>query len=83
MSNDPIAKRYRRAMNSIATAIDETFNGTKLPKKVVFVMLIAEFGNITDGRVNYISNGDRRDIVVMLKEILARFEGQPEQQGTA
>jgi len=34
-------------------------------------------------RTNYISNADRRDIVVALKEIVARFEGQPELKGRA
>ena len=31
---------------------------------------------------NFISNGaDRRDLVVLFKEMIARFEGQPEVQG--
>jgi len=29
------------------------------------------------------SNADRADVVIMLKEQIARFEGQPEQTGTA
>jgi hypothetical protein len=37
-----------------------------------------------DGRCNYISNGaDRRDIVLLMKEMIARFEGQPEVKGKA
>jgi hypothetical protein len=36
-----------------------------------------------DGRANYISNAKREDIVVLLKEQLARFQGQPEMKGTA
>jgi hypothetical protein len=35
------------------------------------------------GRVNYISNGGRADVVTMLKEITARFEGQAEAKGSA
>jgi hypothetical protein len=36
------------------------------------------------GRANFISNGaDRKDIVVLFKEIIARFEGQPEMKGRA
>jgi hypothetical protein len=34
-------------------------------------------------RVNYVSNGDRADMVVALKEVVARFEGQPRQAGRA
>ena len=32
---------------------------------------------------NYISNADRADVVTLLKEQLARFEGQPEMKGSA
>lgn len=38
----------------------------------------------TDGRCNYISNGaDRNDVVVLMKEMIARFEGQPKMSGRA
>jgi hypothetical protein len=36
-----------------------------------------------DGRANYISNARREDVIVLLKEQLARFEGQPEMKGKA
>jgi len=40
--------------------------------------------NAGDTRCNYISNGaDRKDVVVLMKEMIARFEGQPEMKGTA
>jgi hypothetical protein len=35
------------------------------------------------GRANYISNCVRADVIVMLKEILAQFEGQPNVTGRA
>ena len=41
-----------------------------------FVVLVAEFGRIEGGRVNYISNGERDDMVAMLREYLARLEGR-------
>lgn len=81
-SDNEIQAKYKRDMNELARALDDVFNGNVRPKKVAFVLLISEFG-ITTGRVNYISNGERSDIVTMLKEITARFEGQPEQSGTA
>jgi len=77
-----IQEQYRHDMNTLAKALDTYFNGIDGPKRVAFVLLITGFDNMV-GRVNYISNGQRKDIVVMLKEILARFEGQPEQKGTA
>ena len=77
-----IQERYRREMNTLANVLDEHFNEGKKQKKIAFVLLVTEFGNMK-GRVNYISNGERQDIVTMLKEIVARFEGQPEQSGTA
>ena len=81
--DEQISAKYRKSMNDLAHALDEMFNGTaKGPdRKVMFTLLVGEFH--TDGRVNYISNGQRSDIVLMLKELIARFEGQPETKGTA
>jgi hypothetical protein len=47
------------------------------------VLLVFEFGD-DPGRCNFISNGaDRRDIVTLFKEMIARFEGQLEVSGRA
>jgi hypothetical protein len=35
------------------------------------------------GRCNYVSNANRDDVVMMLKEQIRRFEGQPESTGHA
>jgi hypothetical protein len=65
-------------------ALDETFNVIAGPKTATFVLLTANFGDYEGGRVNYISNGDRADIVAMMKELIARFEGRHSQDtGTA
>jgi len=82
--DDEIIQKWRNRMNHLARFLDEQFNGTAkgLDREVCFVLLTAPF-NVTDGRVNYISNGPREDVVAMLKEIIARFEGQPKQSGTA
>lgn len=80
--SEPIEPRYTREMNTLARVLDDHFNGDERPKRVCFVLLVTEFNNMA-GRVNYISNGKRDEITVMLKEILARREGQPEQTGTA
>lgn len=71
-----IEKEQRALMNGIAQALDSAFNGDRLPKRIAFVLLTAHFGDYEGGRVNYIANGQREDMVSMLKELLARFEGR-------
>jgi hypothetical protein len=81
-----IQPEYRAQMEVIAHALDAAFNGeTRGPaRRTGFVLLVFPFGDAFDGRSNYISNGaDRADIVVLFKEMIARFEGQPEIQGRA
>lgn len=75
----PIQAKFRKSMNAVARAIDEAFNGRRKPNRaprVGFVLLVAEFGKIEGGRVNYISNGERDDMIAMLREYLARAEGR-------
>ena len=72
-------------MEAIARRLDYGFNGDVRgdARKTGFVLLVFPFGD-TSGRANYISNGaDRKDIVVLMREMIARFEGQPEQSGRA
>jgi hypothetical protein len=85
LGDAPIEPEYRDTMNRVAGALDEAFNGVAKGKdrKVGFVLLVFPFG-AEDGRCNYISNGaDRRDIVIMLKEQIRRFEGQPDMERRA
>jgi len=80
-----IEARFRADMNGIVRALDEIFNhGLKGDQREVgFVLLVFPF-NDHEGRCNFISNGaDRKDIVVLFKEMIARFEGQPEMKGKA
>lgn len=83
--SDPIQEQYRQRMTRLAKQIDEGLNGRRRPgKKPVlgFILLTAEFGKIEGGRVNYISNGERADMIAMMREYLARLEGRyvdPEQ----
>jgi hypothetical protein len=85
LGDAPIEDKYHAQMQAIAATLDEFLNGeTKgAARKVGFVLMVFEYGNI-DGRCNYISNGaDRADIVNLMKEMIARFEGQPELKGEA
>jgi len=82
--DDEIEQQYVDQMRKLASIIDAYFNGPKKGKqrKTAFVLLIAPFGD-TDGRVNYVSNGDRKDVTTMMREVIARFEGQAEMKGRA
>ena len=86
LGDGPIQQQYREQMTAVARGLDKVFNGeVKGPaRKTGFVLLVFPFGNAEGERCNFISNGaDRRDIVALMKEMIARFEGQPEVSGRA
>jgi hypothetical protein len=86
LGDAPIEEAYHAEMKAIAAGLDEMFNGdTRAPdKKTGFVLLVFPFGDEEGGRTNFISNAaDRKDIVVLFKGMIARFEGQPETSGRA
>ena len=76
-------------MNTLAGVLNEAFNGELkgTDRKVGFVLLVFPFNEpIEDGRqrCNFISNGaDRKSVVALMREMIARFEGQPELKGHA
>jgi hypothetical protein len=85
LGDAPIEDRHRLMLNTLAMSLDLLFNDGKKGDKrdTGFVLMVFPFGD-HDGRCNYISNGaDREDIVTLMKEMIARFEGQPEVSGTA
>lgn len=85
LGDAPIQPEYHQMMNDVATMLDGIFNGDKKGKdrETGFVLLLFPYGDKT-GRCNFISNGaDRKDLVVLFKEMIARFEGQPEMKGHA
>lgn len=73
----------KNLMQSMAYALDEVLNENGKPKKNGFVLLVFPFDGPEGQRTNYVSNGQRQDIIVALKEIVSRFEGQPHQSGRA
>lgn len=83
MMGAPIEQQHRAMMKDIARALDTVFNGDARPKRVAFCLLVANFGDIQDGRVNYISNAERADMIALAKEWLARVEGAIDAPGTA
>lgn len=85
LGDGPIEAKYHAEMKAIVQALDECFNGKVggPDRKTGFVLMVFPFGDTT-GRCNYASNGAaREDIVVLMKAMIARFEGQPEVSGTA
>lgn len=85
LGDAPIEPRLHEIMNALAQGLDKALNGDAKGKdrKNGFILLVFPFDG-HEGRCNYISNGaDRRDVVVMLKEQVRRFEGQPEMKGRA
>ncbi len=86
LGDEPIDPKYRAMMNEVAEGLDEIFNSTAkgADREVGFVLLVFPFGDVEEGRINYISNGaDRKDVVALMKHQIARFEGQPDVSGTA
>lgn len=66
-------------------SLDVIFNGGAkgADRKTGFILMVFPFADHA-GRCNYMSNGaNRRDVVIMMKEMIARFEGQPEITGRA
>ena len=85
LGDKPIEPSLHADMNALARFTDEYLNEglTGNGRRNGFVILVFPFGDC-DGRCNFISNGaDRNDVVVLMKEMIARFEGQPEVVGHA
>jgi hypothetical protein len=90
LGDAPIEPKYHELMNKLAIGLDEFFNGDDAnpralgkddKRKTGFVLLVFPFGDHS-GRCNFISNGaDRKDVVTLMREMISRFEGQPETKG--
>jgi hypothetical protein len=77
-THGPIDKKYMALMNKMAQIVDKVFNGDRTgeDRTTGFVLLIFPFGDAQQDRINYISNGERKDIIVAMKELIAIFEGR-------
>lgn len=87
LGDAPIQQQYRQQMNAIGDVLHETFNGPDVPiskAKVCFVLMVFQSG-FPDGnhRCNYISTACRKDVITLLREQLAYFEGMPSSTGRA
>ncbi len=64
------------AMQVIAHAIDDYFNGKRHPKRIGFALLVFPTDEPEGSRVNYVSSCSRRDMIAAMKEVVARLEGR-------
>ena len=81
LGDGPIQGEFASTMNAMMQVCDDVFNPGQqgADRKIGVVMLVFPFGteNAEIARCNFISNGARReDLVVLFKEMIARFEGQ-------
>lgn len=85
LGDGPIEEKHRKQMNDLAAFLDKIFNGEVKgeQREIAFVLMCCPFGAGNDGRVNYISNANRADVVTMMKHQIKRFEGQPDLKGNA
>jgi hypothetical protein len=79
LTHGPIEPSRVAEMRVLARAIDELLNGDTKPKANGFVLLMFDM-NSPDGRMNYISNANRDDMLCALKELIANFEGRMSSQ---
>lgn len=91
LGDAPIVDDMNDAMNIFAMMFDEHINGTKVSRAGIgrkwgFVLLTFPLGEADkpeNERCNFISNGsDRKDLCTLFREMIARFEGQPDYKPT-
>ena len=79
LDSELVEQNLEAYLQVVGRVIDELLNGTAAPgdKKWGFVLMAFPFNSDT-GRCNYISNGQREDVITMLREQLSYFEGMAE-----
>ena len=64
-------------MSSLAAGLDDILNPDRATSgsKFGFALMVYELNKPMDGGVNYVGNGAREDVLVAMKEVVARWEG--------
>ena len=78
LGSGPVQDEYAAKMKDLARAIDYLFNGDG-PKETGFILMVFPY-EAGKGRCNYMSNANRDDVKVLLKEQLSYFEGMSDKQ---
>lgn len=83
LGDAPIQADLKEVMNGLAAGIDKVINGDvpRGERKNGFILMVFPFGQTDKPRCNYISSAERQDVIILLKEQLARFEGFAEAEG--
>jgi hypothetical protein len=68
--SDQIDPKYHALMHALAQGIDGVLGG------LGFALLVFDQGKVEGGRVNYIGNSNRDDMVAAMREFIARNEGR-------
>lgn len=65
-------------MAAMAAMLDDILNGERDPdeEKHIFALLVFTPGAIGGSHANWVSNGQRPDMLKAMKEMIARFEAQ-------
>ena len=74
-TEQPIEPKFHEMMNALAGALEKILNPDGV-RRNGFVLLSFEFGATEGGRVNYISNAERPEMLNAMKEFIARAEGR-------
>lgn len=69
-----LKQRPSSGLSIMATYLDKEVLPTLYGKRMGFAMMIFEFGD--SGQIDYVSNADRADMIVAVKEWLANMEGR-------
>jgi hypothetical protein len=72
--DEPIEERHSDLMNALAFALREILPG------LGFTLLVFDFNRIEGGRMNYISNANRADMMKAMREFV---DGPDNQAGAA
>lgn len=73
----PVQEEYEEMMRVLGGVIDHLLNGDRLPKQTGFAILMFDFNETpTSDRINYLSNARRAEMIIAMKELVARFEGR-------
>lgn len=68
--------KTEQLLQALAGDLDAIFNGNDGPKETGFAVFVFKFGETAGGKVNYVSNASRADMMVAVKEWIARHEGR-------
>ena len=75
----------QETMQTLASTLDTLLNGPAkgADRKVGFALLTYNMGEDLSGtgRINYVGNGEREDVLTALKELVARWEGRYSTEG--